>query len=177
MASITDSKKRYAIVGAGGRAIFFYTAIAQDYAQTSCIVGLCDTNATRMSYANSKLESMGHFAVPTYSETDFDRMISETKPDEVIVTTIDRTHHTYIIRALELGCNVITEKPMTIDVPRTQAIFDAVQRTGKQVSSRPTNAVYSYVPFASRWLHSTLESDIIRFGLRSTIVTHRTTPR
>ena len=29
------------------------------------------------------------------------------------VTTMDRTHHRYIIRAMEAGCDCITEKPMT----------------------------------------------------------------
>ena len=56
-------KKRYAIVGTGGRSAFFYTAIAQDYSKTSCIVGLCDTNQTRMNYANSKLSALGHGGV------------------------------------------------------------------------------------------------------------------
>ena len=42
-------------------------------------------------------------------------MIAETKPDVVIVTTVDSTHADYICRAMELGCDVITEKPMTTD--------------------------------------------------------------
>lgn len=65
-----------------------------------------------MDYANGKLETLGHGKVPTYLATDFDKMISESKPDEVIITTgPDRTHNIYIVRALELGCNVVTEKP------------------------------------------------------------------
>ncbi|KAK1718055.1 uncharacterized protein BDZ83DRAFT_755552, partial [Colletotrichum acutatum] len=114
----TTQKKRYAIVGTGGRSGFFYTAIAKDYSSTSVIVGLCDTNQTRMNYANSRLKDLGHGEVPTYIAANFDQMIKETKPDEVIVTTMDRTHNIYIVRAMELGCNVVTEKPMTIDAPR-----------------------------------------------------------
>ncbi|KAH7304677.1 hypothetical protein B0I35DRAFT_362828 [Stachybotrys elegans] len=148
-------QKRYAIVGTGGRAIFFYTAIAKDYAATSCVVGLCDTNNTRMKYANSKLESMGHAAAPTFAASEFDRMVAETKPDEVIVTTIDRTHNIYIVRAMELGCNVITEKPMTIDVPRTLEIFNAVERTGKQVR---VTFNYRYAP------HNTKVAELLRSG-------------
>ncbi len=60
-------------------------------------------------------------------------MIEETRPDFVLVTTIDRTHHKYIIRAMELGCNVISEKPMTIDEEKCQQIFDAIERTGKNL--------------------------------------------
>lgn len=112
MSNHTATKKRYALVGTGGRSGFYYTAIAKDFKDTSEIVALCDTNQTRMNYANSKLEALGHGSVPTYLATDFDKMITTHKPDEVIITTgPDRTHNIYIVRALELGCNVVTEKP------------------------------------------------------------------
>jgi predicted dehydrogenase len=127
--------KRYAIVGLGGRSSFYYTALARDFKATTLIVGLCDTNQTRMNVANDQLISLDYPSspIPTYKAHDFDKMIAETKPDEVIITTMDRTHDIYIIRALELGCNVITEKPMTIDEVRCKAIIDAVERTGKKV--------------------------------------------
>ncbi|CEL02297.1 Putative NAD binding Rossmann fold oxidoreductase [Aspergillus calidoustus] len=125
--------KKYALVGTGGRAIFFYTAIIKDFPKTAQLVAFCDTNQTRLDYANSKLEALNHPRIPTYLAADFDKMIAETKPDEIIITTIDRTHNIYITRALNAGCNVITEKPMTIDAPRCREIFDAVERTGKQV--------------------------------------------
>ncbi|KAL2801911.1 hypothetical protein BJX63DRAFT_441648 [Aspergillus granulosus] len=125
--------KRYALIGTGGRAIFFYTAIIKDFPKTAQLVGFCDTNQTRLDYANSKLEALNHPAIPTYLAADFEKMISETNPDEIIITTIDRTHNIYITRALDAGCNVITEKPMTIDAPRCREIFSAVERTGRQV--------------------------------------------
>jgi predicted dehydrogenase len=58
-------------------------------------------------------------------------MIAETKPDTVIVTTVDSTHDQYVIRAMELGCDVITEKPMTTDAAKCQAIIDTQNRTGR----------------------------------------------
>ncbi|KAF2968307.1 hypothetical protein GQX73_g5255 [Xylaria multiplex] len=158
--AVLQEKKRYAIVGTGGRAIFFYTAIAQDYVKTSCIVGICDTNQTRMNYANSKLEAMGHGAVPTFLAAEFEKMIRNTKPDEVIVTTIDRTHNKYIVKALELGCNVVTEKPMTIDAPRCREIFDAVERTGNKVR---VTFNYRYAP------HNTKVFELIQSGAIGTV--------
>ncbi|KAI0535800.1 hypothetical protein GGR58DRAFT_424630 [Xylaria digitata] len=158
--AVLQAKKRYAIVGTGGRAIFFYTAIAQDYAKTSRIVGICDTNQTRMNYANSKLEAMSHGAVPTFLASEFEKMIKDTKPDEVIVTTIDRTHNKYIVKALELGCNVVTEKPMTIDAPRCREIFDAVERTGNKVR---VTFNYRYAP------HNTKVFELIRSGVIGTV--------
>jgi predicted dehydrogenase len=125
--------KKYAMVGLGGRSSFFFAALAKDFRKTSQLVGFCDTNQTRMDYANTRLEALGHPKVPTYKATDFDAMIQETKPDEIIITTMDRTHHTYIIRAMELGCNVISEKPMTIDEDRCEQILEAIKRTGQRL--------------------------------------------
>ncbi|SCO90613.1 probable dehydrogenases and related proteins [Fusarium oxysporum] len=155
MAETQATRKRYAVVGTGGRSSFFYSAIATEYSKTSCIVALCDTNQTRMNYANSKLKSLGHGEVPTYLASNFDQMIKESKPDEVIITTMDRTHNIYIVRALELGCNVITEKPMTIDAPRCKEIFSAVERTGQKVR---VTFNYRYAP------HNTKVFELLRSG-------------
>jgi predicted dehydrogenase len=55
----------------------------------------------------------------------------QTHPDLVIVTTTDATHHTYIVQAMERGCDVITEKPITTDREKLSAIMQAVERTGR----------------------------------------------
>ena len=61
-------------------------------------------------------------------------MMKETKPDVLIVTVNDYLHDTYIIRGMELGCDVISEKPMTTDEVKCQAILDAQKRTGKKLT-------------------------------------------
>ncbi len=126
--------KKYVLVGTGGRAEFFYGAIVRDFRETCKLVAFCDLNQTRMDYANRLLEERyNHPKINTYVHTDFEKMIELEKPDTVVVTTVDRTHHTYIIKAMELGCHVITEKPMTVDAEKCQAIIDATKRTGKEV--------------------------------------------
>jgi predicted dehydrogenase len=154
------TKKRYALIGTGGRAGLFYTSISKDFGDTSTLVAICDTNQTRLNYAKSKIDSLTGGQIPTYLAKDFDVMIKETKPDEVIVTTIDRTHHIYIVRALELGCNVITEKPMTIDVPQCNEIFSAVERTKQRVR---VTFNYRYAP------HNTKIFELIRSGAIGTV--------
>lgn len=127
-------KKKYVLVGTGGRAEFFYSAIAAQFRETSELVAFCDINQTRMDYANRMLEEKYSYSkVRTYLSGQFEQMIESEKPDAVIVTSVDRTHHTYIIRALELGCDVITEKPMTVDEDKCQDILNAVKRTGRNV--------------------------------------------
>lgn len=127
------AKRRYVQVGTGGRARMFYEAILTTYKETSELVALCDLSQTRMDYTNDRLVELGGEKLPTYIYTDFDKMLDEHKPDCVIVTTIDRTHHDYIIRAMEKGCDVITEKPMTTDEEKAQEIIDAQKRTGRDL--------------------------------------------
>lgn len=127
-------KTKYALVGVGGRARMFYEAIASDYKKIADLVAFCDTNQTRMDYANSILkEEYKYKKVPTYLSQDFEKMILKTKPDVVVVTSIDRTHHKYIVKAMELGCDVITEKPMTVDAEKCQDIIDCISKTGKDL--------------------------------------------
>ncbi len=125
---------RYALVGAGGRAPMFLDPIAKTYRHCAQVVGLCDTNAARAACHQQRLvDKFGYECVPTFAADQFDRMVQQTRPDVVIVCTIDAFHHQYIIRAMELGCDAITEKPMTIDDARCRAIWDAIARTGRKV--------------------------------------------
>ena len=141
------AKKRYVQVGVGGRARFFYNAVAGTYGETSELVAFCDINRTRLEHAQQTLvEKYNYPKVALYAAEEFDKMIEEQKPDYVIVTTIDRTHHKYIIRAMELGCDVISEKPMTMDADKCQAILDAIKRTGRNLR---VTFNYRYAPHNS----------------------------
>jgi predicted dehydrogenase len=127
-------KVRYAVVGTGGRVPMFLNPLVQKYQQDGELVGLCDVNPGRVEFYNQKLENeLGYHRVPGYTADKFDQMIQETRPDVVIVTTVDAVHDQYIIRAMELGCDAITEKPMTIDDEKCRAILDAVKRTGRKL--------------------------------------------
>ncbi|UOQ87214.1 Gfo/Idh/MocA family protein [Gracilibacillus salinarum] len=147
-------KKKYVLVGTGGRAEFFYGSLVRDFQETSELVAFCDSNQTRLDYANQLLvDKYNVEAINTYTADRFDEMIESEKPDIVIVTSMDRTHHRYIIRALELGCDAITEKPMTVDAEKTQAIIDAIERTGQNVR---VTFNYRYAP------HNTKIRELIR---------------
>ncbi|MBQ7036076.1 MAG: Gfo/Idh/MocA family oxidoreductase [Clostridia bacterium] len=142
------AKKRYVQVGVGGRARFFYEALAEKYADTSVLTGFCDLNRTRMEYAVKNLkEKFGYEGITLYGAEEFEKMIEEQKPDYVIVTSIDRTHHKYIIKAMEMGCDVISEKPMTMNDEKCQAILDAVKRTGRNLR---VSFNYRYAPYNSK---------------------------
>jgi predicted dehydrogenase len=136
-------KTRYALVGVGGRSGMYREAVLKTFAPYSQMVGYCDINLGRLKLAQAKAREMAGVEVPIYEAKDFDRMIRETKPDVLIVTTKDATHDQYIIRAMELGCDVMTEKPMTTDEKKCRAIFDAKRKTGRRLI---VNFNYRYSP-------------------------------
>ncbi|CAK7243237.1 MAG: hypothetical protein STHCBS139747_004750 [Sporothrix thermara] len=125
--------KRYVLVGTGVRSAFYYESILRDFQDSAKLCAICDTNTTRMNAINDHIEQISGSRVPAYVAADFDRMVREQEADVVIVTTIDSAHHIYCIRAMELGCDAITEKPMTIDAEKLQAMIDAEKRTGRHV--------------------------------------------
>jgi predicted dehydrogenase len=91
-------------------------------------VGLCDINPGRLEFAKNRL------GVKCPLFTDFEKMMKTVKPEVVIVTTVDSTHDHFIIRSLQMGADVITEKPMTTDEIKCKAILKAEKRTGKKVT-------------------------------------------
>src|SRR5690349_20747998 len=91
-------KQRVVMVGTGHRGTGMWgTPVINEFADQVEFVGLCDINPGRVETA----KSMMGLSCPTY--TDFDKMMKETKPDRVIVTTVDGTHDQFIIKGMEYG--------------------------------------------------------------------------
>lgn len=147
-----NKKKRIAIIGTGGRALSMWgIPVLKEFDDIVQFVGLCDINPGRVETAKKKMM----LNCPTY--TDFDKMMIETKPDELIVTSIDSTHHDFIIRGMEYGADIITEKPLTIDEHKCQAILDAEKRTGKKIK---VTFNYRYSPHRQK-IYELLRNDTI----------------
>ena len=142
-AHAATARKRYAVVGVGARARLYTGAITGKFREGTEIVAVCDKNAGRAALAVRTISRTGASAPRAYPMADFDRMIAETRPQFVIVTTTDASHDDYIVRALDAGCDVITEKPMTTTAEKAQRILDAVKRSGRHVR---VNFNYRYSP-------------------------------
>jgi len=137
-------RKRYAQVGLGTRSNMFTNALVDTYRNQTELVAFCDRNQGRMDLRNRKIAEKGHPAVPTYKAEDFEKMVAETRPDAVIVTTgPDVTHDHYICRTLELGCDAVTEKPMTTDEQRCRRILETIRKTGRKLQ---VTFNYRYAP-------------------------------
>jgi predicted dehydrogenase len=145
-------KKRVAVVGTGGRALDMWTRpVLSEFADIVEFVGLCDINQGRVETAKKYLG----LSCPTF--TDFDEMMQTVKPDDLIVTTVDGTHHRFIIKGMEYGADIITEKPMTIDEQKCQAILDTEQKTGRKIK---VTFNYRYSPHRQK-MYELLRSGVI----------------
>ncbi|NTF43776.1 Gfo/Idh/MocA family protein [Rhizobium rhizogenes] len=124
----SSSKKRYVLVGTGNRGVTMWGKdLVERWSSEVELVAVCDLNAMR---ARRALEYIGA-SVPVY--TDFDELLRVEKPDLVIVCTRDSTHDDLIVKAMESGANVISEKPMTTTVDKIKRILNAEARTGKRL--------------------------------------------
>ena len=123
-------KTRLALVGTGSRGSGTWgRRLLQTHSDYVEMVGFCDINPKRLA----RTPAYCNVEAPTYVARDFDRMVRETKPDAVIITTLDSFHVPYAIRTLELGADAISEKPLATDAGQCQALLEAEIRTGKTV--------------------------------------------
>jgi predicted dehydrogenase len=133
--------RRFVLVGAGARALHqFALPLAKQYAGSAVLAGVYDLNSARAAYVGRACGS-----VPAFDA--FDEMLRAARPDCVIVATIDRTHHEYIIRALDAGCEVISEKPLTIDAEKCRVILAAERRSGRRIA---VTFNLRFVPYVTR---------------------------
>jgi predicted dehydrogenase len=136
------TQKRYAVVGVGHRSSAFVEPLATRFRNEGTLVAICDSNPARAGYCNERLSgTWGHPVVPAYGADRFEQMVQETRPDIVIVTTVDAFHSLYIAKALQLGCGVICEKPIAINAEQCSEVLLAADRAGKKVR----------VTFNARW--------------------------
>jgi predicted dehydrogenase len=128
---LSEGKKlKLVLIGTGVRGNSFWGKRLLDvYGDILEFVALIDTNPGRLEYAAKYIgvdKQCGLY-------TSFEEMIKNHTPDLVMVTTPDATHHRYIVKSLEKGIDVLTEKPMTTDEDKCQEILDAEQRYGRKV--------------------------------------------
>jgi predicted dehydrogenase len=137
IAQAAAGRRKYVIVGMGSRSRMYLTAITRTFPATNELVAVCDTNPGRLDAAlrfiAPNLAATRGKTPKKYLAADFDKMIRDTKPDCVIVTPPDAFHDEYIVRALDAGCDCITEKPLTTTPEKAQRIIDACKRNNRHV--------------------------------------------
>jgi len=146
------AKMRVAMVGTGIRGTNMWgKEVVEDYSDHVEFVGLCDINPGRLEFGKKYIG----VNCPTF--TDFEEMMKKTKPDTLLVMTVDSTHDEFIVKGMEMGADIVTEKPMTTDETKCQRILDAERKTGKKVI---VTFNYRYSPHRQK-IYSLLREGVI----------------
>ncbi|WP_432508739.1 Gfo/Idh/MocA family protein [Kineococcus auxinigenes] len=123
-------RRRYAVVGTGGRSQMYLDALTGTHADVGQVVALVDTNEVRMSYYDEHLAGRGVTVPPRHCAPEvFADLLASGDVDAVVVTSPDVTHAAYVVAALDAGVDVVCEKPLTIDAEGLRDIVAAAQRS------------------------------------------------
>lgn len=136
-----SSKKRCAIVGIGNRAHSWLAGIVEQHPDSCELVALCDIRVDRCEDVNAA------YGTQAQCFDDFDKMLQQSKPDLVIVVVPERLHENYIVKALDFGCEVATEKPLCISVEQSKSIMEAEKRNSKKIFMAFN---YRHIPLCSK---------------------------
>jgi predicted dehydrogenase len=137
-----DERRRYALIGTGNRGTTMWGRdLLAGWRDKVDLVAICDLNPLRAERARTMIGSNA----PIYDSIEATLIAS--KPELVIVCTKDSTHDDIIVKALESGADVISEKPMTTTVDKIRRIREAEKRTGRHVD---VSFNYRFAPTAAR---------------------------
>ncbi len=121
-----DRKLRVAIIGTGSRGTGCFGQLLSGRNDVE-IAALCDPNPVRMRGAAKILGITPNFY------TSMEEMSKKETLDGVIITSPDACHHDCAMTALELGWNVLIDKPLATNVKDGKEIIEKAKKVGKTV--------------------------------------------
>ncbi|GIW96680.1 MAG: NADH-dependent dehydrogenase [Pirellulaceae bacterium] len=123
----TTARPTVAAIGVGGSRGRYNRggAIARNAAKFADMIAVCDVDDRHTAEFN---EAFGG-KLKTYR--DYRDLLAETKPDVVTIGTPDHWHVPIAIAALQAGCDVYCEKPLTLTIDEGKEICRAVKETGR----------------------------------------------
>jgi predicted dehydrogenase len=133
-----NDRIRVGFIGVGGRA---RALIFDEWSPQAQIVAVADCNLPRCHEAARKHPDGSRWA----KYQDYRRMLDREKLDAVFVETTTHARVLACIHALQAGCDVYGEKPLTLTVAEGRILVNAVRRsnrifqTGTQQRSMPSN--------------------------------------
>lgn len=115
-----------AVVGCGLIATRKYLPILRRLNQRAAIVGLCDRSEDALQRAGTAFGVRARYR-------DLSLLMSEQRPDVVIVCTPPRTHLEVVVQALTEGAHVLVEKPMALTTQECDCMVQAAATAGRKL--------------------------------------------
>lgn len=122
-----NSQPKIAAIGVGGSRGRYNQggAVARRAAQFGKMIAVCDVDDLHTDEFNQDFDG----TLNTYR--DYRKLLEQEKPDVVTIGTPDHWHVPISIAALQAGCDVYCEKPLTLTIEEGFRIRDAVKASGK----------------------------------------------
>jgi len=124
--------------------------------QDAEVVALSDPTPSSLEWAKNTLGSKAT-GVQTYA--DGPSMLAGSKPDAVIVSSPNYTHHDVLIPLIEAGVHILCEKPLCTTLDDAKATVD---RTSKHDGVFWVGMEYRYMPPVSAFIDRISNGDIGR---------------
>lgn len=90
------------------------------------------------------------------SFSDYRDLLSKTEPDAVIISSPVQLHEEMAIAAIESGCHVLVEKPMSNSHPSCLRILDAAKKAEKKVAVGFNHRFYPSVAYLKQLINDGL---------------------
>ncbi len=119
-------KFNVAILGCGGRGLIYSDLISTKKDEFE-ITALCDINMEQIN----KIKNITKTQAPVF--LDVDEFFKEKRGDVIIISTPDREHIKQVVKALNMGYDVLVEKPLTDSLKEIKLLEKVQKKTGKKV--------------------------------------------
>lgn len=118
---------KLALIGAGQRGMIYANyAVTSGRAEIAAVV---EPHAERRAHAGEKLK-----VDPACLYTDADTFFQKGKcADALIIASMDRDHYKQVMKALDLGYDILLEKPISPDPKETLAIQKKAHEKGRKI--------------------------------------------
>lgn len=117
---------KFAIIGLGGRGNV-YAHFAKEYGNE--IVAVCDPDTKRLEYAKTEYGVKENLLF-----ADEDEFFSKGKlADALVVSTLDTLHYRQAMKALEIGYDLLLEKPIAMTLKECEDIRDLAVKLNRKV--------------------------------------------
>jgi predicted dehydrogenase len=134
---IVTRQARIGIIGAGFWSAYFYLPYLRDAPDAIC-VGVVRRNEEALAALRRGFQL-------DVASTDVDELLA-AGCDGIIVASGHSMHREHAIRALEAGCHVLIEKPMTVTLDDARATERAAHETGRTLTVAHG---YNYQPMST----------------------------
>jgi predicted dehydrogenase len=97
------------------------------------IVGLCDVDKNILNAAGELVKQRSKSAKAPKLYGDYRKLLSENKPDLVLIGSPDHWHALQAIEAVKSGSHVYVQKPISVDVMEGEAMVAAARKYNRVV--------------------------------------------